>query len=175
MGLLGELLDIGSEVGTLGLEGAEKIGAGIGEATPLVGTAINAGKGIYHASLAHDAEMAHDQDGADHYGSEAAYDWMKAVPVLGTALGAGEMASGLYWGANAAYHGRGFGDVVHAGVAGMDNFKDTTKDIGSMAGISEFGGSKYGHLGAHGELRETIEGRDPLLAARVAQAQAGKR
>lgn len=174
MGIFGDIWSVGKEVGSVGLDVAEHVGPKVFEHAGLIGNAVSAGEAIYNSSKAHDAEMAHDYEGADQYGSEAAYDWVKAVPVLGTAMGVGELASGAYWGGKAALNGRGFAGSLKAGVAGMDNFKDTAKDLGSMAGISEFGGSKYAHLGAHGELRESVEGRDEHLREYVAKKQEGK-
>jgi len=171
MGFWGDVLEVGAEVGSLAVEAGELAG----EATPFVGAGINGGKAIYHSSLAHDAELAGDQQTADHYGSEAAYDWVKAIPGVGTAMGVGELAEGTVGAVGALADGKGMVGAGKGFMHGMDNFKDTFKDLGAMAGVDEFGAKKYGHLGAHSELREHAEDSERFKeAAERAKKAKGK-
>lgn len=157
MGLFGDVLEAGVETASVAMDVTERAG----EATPFVGAGLNGGKAIYHSSQAHDAELAGDKDKADFYGGEAAYDWLKAIPGVGTGLGLAELTGG----AVSLIKGDGF---VH----GMDEVKDMTKDVGAMAGIEEFGAGKYqgdprthDSWGSHAELRETNEDRERFAEA----------
>ncbi len=168
MGFLSEAYEIGGEVLSLGAEATEIAG----EATPFIGAGFNGAKAVSQASQAHDAELAGDKDSADFHSGEAAYDWMKAVPGVGTALGVAELTGGAVSG----LMGNGF---VH----GMDEVKDMTKDVGAMAGIEEFGAGKYkgdprthDGWGSHAELREQEEDKERFAAAaeRAEQRKQGK-
>jgi hypothetical protein len=159
MSFWSDALEIGTEVGSVAAEGLEVAG----EYTPLIGTAVNGAKAIYHSSKSHDAEMAGDKDKANFYGNEAAYDWMKAIPGVGTILGVGELAGGV---ANVVEGGKG------GFVGGMNKMQDGMEDLGAMLGIDEFGASKYkgdpnAHdtFGSHGELREQIEEQEKFEEA----------
>lgn len=178
MGVLGDIWEVGSELGMIGIEATEAAA----EATPFIGAAFNGAKATAHATQAHDAELAGDTESAKFYGSEAAYDWTKAIPGVGTALGIGELAEGAVGGIAALGYGGGIKDVGRGFVRGMDNFKDTAMDLGAMAGIDEFGAARYdgdpkalAGLGAHTKAREHAEEQDPALQARVAQAQRAQR
>jgi hypothetical protein len=150
------ILDPVVEVGSLGVEALEAVG----EATPIVGTAINGGKAIYHSSKAHDAEMAGDTDAADMYGSKASYDWLKAIPGVGTVLGLGELANGLH---NAVDTSDSRHSAPERFASGMENFSDGVQDAGAMLGIDEFSGKgHHDSWGSHTELRENVEERERL-------------
>jgi hypothetical protein len=168
MGFLGDVYEVGGEVLSLGAEATEVAG----EATPFIGAGFNGAKAVREASLSHDAELAGDKDKADFHGGEAAYDWLKAVPGVGSVLGVAELAGGAVSG----LQGNGF---VH----GMDEVKDMTKDLGAMAGVEEFGAGKYkgdprthDGWGSHAELRDEEEEKEQFAAAaeRAEQRKQGK-
>jgi hypothetical protein len=168
MGFFGDVLEVGGEVLSMGAEVTEVAG----EATPFIGAGFNGAKAVSEASQAHDAELAGDKDKADFHGGEAAYDWLKAVPGVGTALGVAELTGGAVSG----LQGHGF---VH----GMDEVKDMTKDVGAMVGIEEFGGGKYkgdprthDEWGSHAELREQDEDKERFAEAqkRADEAKAAR-
>jgi hypothetical protein len=167
MGLLEEVGEPLLEAGSLAAEVVEVAG----ESTPLIGTGINAAKGIYHGTEAHDAEMAGDKDKASFYGNEAAYDWVKAIPGVGTFLGATELIGG----AKSALDGGKFVD-------GMHHSQDVIEDLGAMAGIEEFGASRYqgdpnAHdtWGSHAALRDHVEDQERFEdAAERAKQQGGE-
>jgi hypothetical protein len=150
----GDVGNIVSEVGLLGLEGLEKaakIPEKYAEAVPIVGTLVNGGKAVYHSGLGDTAEREGDQDKADMYHNKAAYDWLKAVPGVGTALGAGELIEGL-----------GFAVTGGSFSEGMERFGDTVQDIGSMVGIKEFEHSRDDKIGSHTALRHEVEETEKL-------------
>jgi hypothetical protein len=127
-----------------------------GEATPWLGAIVGGGEAMMENDEAVDAERAGDQDKADYLNGRAGYDWAKAVPFLGTMLGGAELVSGGFSVAG--------GGEFHEG---MENFRDTFEDVGSMigGGMDWVLGNQPDHrahntIGSHAELRHEVEESD---------------
>jgi hypothetical protein len=126
MGALESAWDITKEVGLLGAE----VGEVAGEDTPLIGSIVNGAEAAYHYGKASDLEDQGDHDGADYQHDKAGYDVLKMIPGVGTVMGVGELANGIYSSAT--------GGTFHDG---MENFGDHVMDVGAMAGVGGLGAS----------------------------------
>ena len=126
MSFLGDAWDITKEAGVFAAEAFEVAG----EDTPYVGALINGAQAMKDADTSRDASAAGDADKADYYHDRAGYDMLKAIPGVGSVLGAAELENGAW----SALHGKGFKN-------GMDDVGDSVMDWGAALGIGDLGSS----------------------------------
>lgn len=139
----------------------------VADAVPGLGTAVNVGMNIYHRGEALDARRVDNYDKEDYHNGRSGYHALKAIPVLGTALSVGELASGA---TNLLTDGSFGGQKDGSFTEGVEGYKDAASDLISMGSNLVFDRKdKYGTIGSHKELRHGVEEADHWRRAREQQ------